>query len=105
DLSDRTFLGTPEPADGAVAATGEADALLRKPRSLIGTSQAVAARQPSVLGHVAPVKQQPAVHPAPIRRWDFRARSEIGASSSLPPIPAKVASPSRQRPLRLGDGN
>jgi hypothetical protein len=29
----------------------------------------------------------------------------IGASSSLPPIPAKVASPSRQRPLRLGDGN
>jgi hypothetical protein len=29
----------------------------------------------------------------------------VGASSSLPPIPAKVASPSRQRPLRLGDGN
>src|ERR1700726_4376730 len=29
----------------------------------------------------------------------------IGASSSLPPIPAKVASPSRQRLLRLGDGN
>ena len=65
------FLGTPGPADGAVAATGEADALLRKPRSLIGTSQAAATRQPSAVGHVAPVKQQPAVHPAPTRRWDL----------------------------------
>ncbi len=29
----------------------------------------------------------------------------IGASSSLPPIPAKAASPNRQRTLRLGGGN
>jgi molybdate transport system regulatory protein len=36
--------------------------------------------------------------------WSPRTAG-IGASSSLPPIPAKVASPSRQRPLRLGDGN
>src|SRR5580693_1563203 len=35
---------------------------------------------------------------------DERGMATIGASSSLPPIPAKVVSPSRQRPLRLGDG-
>src|SRR6266536_283342 len=29
----------------------------------------------------------------------------VGASSSLPPMPVKVASPSRRRPLRHGDGN
>src|ERR1700720_2555232 len=29
----------------------------------------------------------------------------FGASSSLPPISAKVASPNRKRPLRLGGGN
>jgi len=29
----------------------------------------------------------------------------LGASSSSPPIRAKVASPNRQRPFRLGGGN
>src|ERR1700719_4283433 len=48
-----------------------------------------------------PAQQSPIV--AALTR--LRGTAGIGASSSLPPIPAKVASPSRQRPLRLGDGN
>ena len=37
------------------------------------------------------------------KRQEGAARSAIGASFSLEATPAKVASPNRQRPLRLAD--
>src|ERR1700732_5259255 len=41
----------------------------------------------------------------PCRLPATQRTAAIGASSSLPPIPAKVASPNRQRSLRLGGWN